>query len=335
MAKPFLRYLPARLKPLSAPAVWVPLTIFTLLSILIWEYYRNPDWLNRTPTLNANPDSTLTPDEQAKLSEIDTVDLLLEGARVPGAKPNPENSAVLDPVNLDVNLDAEAADVNRRLAGKNDPFADAAAEYEFPGANRANASGTQGSVVQSTSPNGANGTNSSNPNSFSFGSAPNSPPLPTASSALSDAIDRQQALKAAQNNSAPAINAPNPNVGSAPSQTPSSGNSTQIPGQAPGTISAPYIRTTPNMSPPTGTTGYRAPATSNLPTFNQVPSQTTSNPFNRPAVPSSSGQINSGQIGTVQTSPIARPIQSNQIPASGTVYTAPRATQPEQNRQAR
>ena len=323
MAKPFLRYLPARLKPLSAPAVWVPLTIFTLLSVFIWEYYRNPNWFDRGPILNANPDSTLTPDEQAKLSEIDTVDLLLEGSRSSTPQSEQANKDVLNPVDLE----AEAADIDRQLAGRDDPFAEYAADYEFPGAKTGAATPT--APVTS----GDTGQNSPASGTFNFGDTPSGTPLPSSSSALSNAIDRQQAIKAAEaQNNRPA------NSAQSGLQGPSSGDAAQFPSQpsgSSGSASVPFIRTTPSMSPPAGTTGYRAPATSNLPTFNQATPQTTRNPFNAPTAPTSAGQINPGQIGTVQQSPIARPVQPNQIPSNGTIYTAPRSTQPDQNRRAR
>ena len=325
MAKPFFRYLPARLKPLGAPAVWVPLTIFALLSIFIWEYYRNPDWFDRDPITNANPQSDLTPEEQARLSEIDTVDLLLEGSRAPVSQ-SEENEAGPGAIGLD----AEEADINRRLADRDDPFGAYKAEYEFPGAGRVNSGDANSPAAQGS---GANSFAGTTPSTFDFGRTPEAP-LPTTSSALSDAIDRQQAIKAAesgggrQSGEIPASNGSLPGL-DAPSSD-AQGASTPRSSSSSGGVSVPFIRTTPNMSPPVGTTGYRAPATSDLPTFNQGLPQTTRNPLNVPAAPASSGQI-----GTVQPSPIARPVQPGQAAPSGTIYTAPRSTQPEQNQRAR
>ena len=324
MAKPFFRYLPARLKPLGAPAVWVPLTIFALLSIFIWEYYRNPDWFERDPITNANPQSDLTPDEQARLSEIDTVDLLLEGTRAPVSQ-SEENESGLNPVGLD----AEEADINRRLADRDDPFGAYKAEYEFPGASRASSGNANSPAAQSSGSNSFAGTT---PGAFDFGRTPEAP-LPTTSSALSDAIDRQQAIKAAESGGGSQSGEIPASTGSLPGlDAPSSGEQGASPSarSSSGGVSVPFIRTTPDMSPPVGTTGYRAPATSDLPTFNQGLPPTTRNPLNVPAVPSSSGQI-----GTVQPSPIARPVQPGQAAPNGTIYTAPRSTQPEQNQRAR
>ena len=307
MAKPFLRYLPAKLKPLSAPAVWIPLTVATLLGILLWEYYNHPEWFDRDPITNANPESTLTPDEQAKLSEIDTVDLLLQGAQVSGPlsaqETDLENVSELNPTNLGT----DAAGTSRQLANRSDPFGAYAAEYEFPGASQAN-SGTPNRPSQPSTSTGASAT------PFNFGSSTGSPSLPTAPSALSNAIDQQQAAKA--------------------EEAQRSADSAQPLSQSNIDAAAPFIRTTPAMSPPVGTTGYQTPATSSLSNFNVAPTQTTPNPLNLPAAPAA-GTIAPGQIGTVQPSPIARPIQSSPVPAGSSIYTAPSSTQPEQNRRAR
>jgi len=327
MAKPFLRYLPAKLKPLSAPAVWIPLTIFTLLSVLLWEYYQNPDWFERDPITNANPESNLTPEEQAKLSEIDTVDLLLKGAQVSGPlldqkiRQNPNQKAsdkALAPDTLNsvdgVDSEAQTANGDRQLANRSNPFGAYAADYKFSGANQ--------SRTTSRSPNSSPASNNApSTSSFNFGTTESSPPA-IAPNALSEAIDRQEAIKAskAQRNGA----SPSPSDLSQPASTT----------PAPGNISVPFIRTTPAMSPPTGTTGYNPPATADLPSFNLAPTQPTrSAPIAPTSAPARS--LSPGQIGTVQTPPIARPIQSNQIPTAGTIYTAPRSAQPEQNRRAR
>ena len=313
MAKPFLRYLPAKLKPFSAPAVWIPLTIATLLSILLWEYYNNPDWFERDPITNANPESALTPDEQAKLSEIDTVDLLLKGAQVS----SPLSELEIDLENSDgldaANSETGAASTSRQLANQSDPFGAYAEEYKFPGSNGANL-GSQPVNQNSTSA----GTGTTTP--FNFDGTAGSPSRASAPSALSTAIEQQQAIKEEEAQR------------SSESANSSSANSTQTAGQAAGTP-VPFIRTTPAMSPPVGTTGYQTPATSNLPSFNVAPPQTTQNPLNTSSP--AAGTILPSQIGTVQPSPIARPIQSTSAPAAGTIYTAPSSTQPAQNRRAR
>ena len=305
MATPaFLRYLPARLKPLSSPLVWGPLTVFCLLSIFVWEYRRNPDWSNRQPITDLDTDvdgANLSPEEQAGLSEVDTLDVLLDGVRLPSENADVEASAPLS-----------STDDNRQLTEGADPFGIYTREYEFPRASTV----PPRSSTQSTPPStrGLAGSDLS-------GILPETP-SPATSSALSDALDRQQsAQRPTPSNSS--LNSESIR----PSQTvpePSASQGTQsnqaVDPQAagtPGGISVPYIRTTPNMSPPVGTTGYRPPATSNLPVFNQPLPQPSRNPYS-PA-----------------PTPAAQPALPGAVPQPGVSYTPPSFTQPDQTRRVR
>ncbi len=317
MATPtFLRYLPARLKPLSSPAVWAPLTIFVLLSIFIWEYHKNPDWFNREPATSIAPQSDLTPEEQARLAEVDTLDVLLDGSNTSG---NALTTGSLNPNGLlDGSEEGTVTEDSRQLSGRDNPFGSYAAEYQFPGA----VSPTDGSGASGASGVPAFGNNSAgqsgNSPSFDFGSGLVSPTAPATNSALSEALGRQQAARSAAD---AASGAQQPTSGSASSgRRPAaadsassaggaSGQTAVQPAQVPGTVSAPFIRTTPDMSPPVGTTGYQTPATSRLPIFNIAPQQPSRNPYSAPAAPAPSA-----------------------APQTGTLYTAPSSTQPPQNR---
>jgi len=334
MATPaFLRYLPARLKPLSSPAVWAPLSVFALLSIFIWEYHKNPDWFNRPQISNLNPDSTLTPEEQARLSEIDTLDLLLRNARTPSSSDDLSTS-LINPT------DPEAADSNtitpdRTLAGKENPFGAYEEQYKFPG------SGSSPAVR--TTPLEVGG--------LSLNSLPETPAA--ASSALSEALNRQQSTRNSASDSrasegalgsdtaegvrpslggsfqldSTAIDtqpssslgrASSGNVGGANSNgvnTGNNGGSFNFPTQSSGgdRIPAPFIPTTTEMSPPVGTTGYQVPASADLPVFNVSPQQPSRSQVRQPfAVPAP---------------------DASAVPTPPTVnYTAPRVSQPEQSR---
>ena len=375
MAKPaFLKYLPSRLKPLSSPAVWAPLTIFVLLSAFIWEIRENPDWFDRAPVTDANPDSDLTLEEQARLSEIDTLDILLEGSRVPEDSPaatsiiNPDapstdaseaegNATTDDATGADATTDEDS----RQLSGRADPFAPYLAEYEFSGSQNAtpstNSSATSPSASEfsagSSSSGSFSGSNSAGSSNFNFGNGLVNPSAPATNSALSEAIGRQQARRAAAaeaESSTPqpsAISGDRPSVSNptAGSQSPSQPSPQFSPQGAPrsssaspqslspaeatgsnqttrqsssqpavptGNIPVPYIRTTPNMSPPAGTTGYQAPATSDLPVFNLPPQQPSRNPFASPR-PAPTGQTTPDNT-------------------QGSTYTAPSSVQPAQNR---
>jgi len=323
---PFLRYLPARLKPLGNPAVWVPLTVFTLLSAFIWEYHNNPELFNRQPIGSLTPDSNLTPEEEARLSEIDNLDVLMEGARV--SENTKEVTGQIQPVELADTTDAASAEGDRQpLADQDNPFAKYEAEYQFAGSanpnvfsnpNRSNTRSTASSAG-----NNAPGATSSSAPRFNFGDGLINPSAPSnlssGNSALSDALNRQSADRASaaqENRQNTGTNVPNQAT-----PTPNSIDG-QTAAPAAGTISVPFIRTTPNMSPPAGGTGYQAPASSSLPAFNLAPQQVTPNPFNVPS--GTQGQI-AAPIAPVQ------PAAGTATPA-GTAYTPPTFTQPDQGR---
>lgn len=304
---PFLRYLPARLKPLSSPAVWAPLAIFTLVSAFIWEYHSNPDLFNRQPIGSLTPDSNLTPEEEARLSEVDNLDVLLDGSRVPS---NTEAvTGQITPVPLE---DGAEAGSNLPLADRDNPFAEYEAEYQFPGAaNRGAAITPQAATNSISTPNANRSSNGSSSSQFNFGNGLLNPTAPSSNSALSDALNRQSAGREATGERG---QIPSASTGRQPSSQPDVGN---VPGQAvvpsSGTISVPFIRTTPEMSPPVGGTGYQPPATSSLPAFNLPQQQPTTNPYNLP-------------------SPAAAPVTPTAPPAAGTAYTPPTFTQPDQGR---
>lgn len=309
MATPaFLKYLPARLKPLGSPLVWAPLTVLCLLSVFVWEYRRNPDWSNRQPVpgLDADADSAdLTPEEQASLSEINTLDALLGGANLPGGIAAPDAPTSESP-----------ADDSRELAGRTDPFGAYTRDYRFPGA----ADTTSDSSTRLATPSA-----SAFPNPSRLG-IQQAPPSPAPTSALSNALDRQQSAQPAPSASGSFSNGSS--VGNQP-VTEAFGSQEVQPNQAVGTqaagnpsssIPVPYIRTTPNMSPPVGTTGYRPPATSSLPVFNQPLPQLSRNPYS--AAPAAPAARSSAPLPGASSQP-------------GVSYTAPSFTQPDQTRRAR
>ncbi|MEO0770822.1 MAG: hypothetical protein AAFY72_15620 [Cyanobacteria bacterium J06649_4] len=324
MAKPaFLRYLPARLKPLSNPAVWAPLTIFTLLSVFIWEYHNNPEFFNRNPLSRITPESELTPEEQARLAEIDNLDVLLDGSRVSG-----ETEAVTSQINPDApgSEEAEADGRDGPLSEQENPFAAYEAEYQFPGANAASSATTirpNRSASASTGNNAAGA--SSSGSTFDFGNGLVNPSAPGTNSALAEALNRQAAEKEAAaarengRNSSPANIQPvsgastgNPNQpGFAPSNT-------AVPAAPAQNIPTTFIPTTPNMSPPVGTTGYQPPATSGLPTFNAAPQQATPSPYALPTPTQGSNPFATPSAAPAAATPPA------------TLYTAPTFTQPDQ-----
>jgi hypothetical protein len=317
MATPaFLRYLPSRLKPLRSPAVWAPITIFLLLSAFIWEFRDNPDWFNRNQSIGDASSSPLTPEEQAKLSEIDTIDVLLGETRTPTTPSTAANPA--SPTGAegatDPNSPANAANPDSRLlSGREDPFGAYTAEYQFPGAaNAANSLRPNGGI---SSAGGSPTVGGGGGGGLSYGGAPAGSTAPSNSSALSQALDRQQSARnaARQTTQSPAANSSGqPSFGGSSFGDSSTSQPAVSSG---GSIDVPFIRTTPSMSPAVGTTGYQAPATANLPVFNIAPPQPSRNPYSPQIAP-------------------AAPVQPSAVPQPG-LYTAPSSTQPAQNQQIR
>ncbi|MEL6879546.1 MAG: hypothetical protein AAFP09_03405 [Cyanobacteria bacterium J06607_10] len=345
----FLRYLPARLKPFGNPAVWAPLAVFTLLSVFIWEWRKNPDWFNRQPVTTINPASNLTPEERARLSEMGNLDALIEGSGVSG-----DADTVTSQISPGSPVLPEGEEGEATLAGEGtsfeNPFTQYENEYRFGGAaNPAAALGSAGSTIipsdaiaPTSSANNAAGnrrTNSSARPTFDFGDGLVNPAAPNTNSVLSEALNRQLTTGSSlQGNPATSTQASDANNGSSsatvnpPRSSRSSGNAINLPvappaAQSPGSaIPNTFIPTTPDMSPPVGSTGYQAPASSSLPAFNQAPPQATQNPFNRVRAqqqPTSSGNA------TPNTRATPIPNGSSQ---SETLYTAPAFTQPDQGR---
>lgn len=312
MATPaFLRYLPARLKPLGAPAVWVPLTIFALVSAFMWEYHHNPEWFNRPPAGSVSRDSDLTPEEQAQLSEIDTIDVLLQESKL--SSPPLETDAQ----KKTAEATAEGAAPSRNMANRDNPFAAYEEEYKFPtSANATNAPANTPTLATTLSGGSAPAPSSS----FNAGgrSATATPTAPSGN-ALSEALTRQQASRSAPAQSGsstePASALPTARSPGSFSGSSSGGFSGDLPSlPASGSISAPYIRTTPEMSPPVGTTGYQPPASSNLPVFNVAPQQPTRSPYSSSPFEQS---FNQQQPAPQPTAPVGS-------------YTPPSVTQPQQ-----
>ena len=165
------------------------------------------------------------------------------------------------------------------------------------------------------------------------------PAAPGTNSALAEAVNRRSAQLAAEQ--ADAETAASDEVSAAGGNRAGSGAgrslATPVVPSAP--VPGPFMRTTPEMSPPAGTTGYRVPNTSSLPAYNVTPERPTRNPFDassgnggRPSVVpapvtvappaiGTSGNLSGGANGT------ANPGTVN----PGALYTAPSSVQPEQD----
>ncbi len=325
----FLKYLPARLKPLGRPAIWIPLTALTLIGAFLLEYQRNPDWFDRQPVTNLTPNSQLTAEEEARLAEIDTLDVLLDGSRMPDSTP-----AVTSQINPDAPKDPAAEDGDDNGSGE----LSLQEAYPIPGTSGtttlqpgSSVFSNPGALTGRSSATGSSG--ASNGTTFNFGDSLVNPAAPSTNSALAEALNRREAARASEQEEPASTSAESTN-----SQTSSpSGSGTTlgvrqaVPPAQP--VPGSFIRTTPEMSPPVGTTGYQAPATSNLSTFNIQPQQPTPNPFNvSPATNQFAAPTSGGQVTPTSVAPPAVAAPGSTSTPSGGPYTAPSSVQPDQGR---
>lgn len=282
---PVIRYLPARLAPLANPFVWMPICALGITGIFIWEYRNHPEWLQwSAPDYESNNNLGLTPDEQGALAELDNLSVLLNETQSssPATSQEPPQPNSPEPATAPEEQDeTNTADL---LAGY----------FEQYGLNR----GLE-RAQPSPSPSATNALRNSEASSTAL--IPSSSdsligayqglgltPTTASESPLAAAIRQRAATpvqSAAENRPERQLTPESVNsagVGSEPDPTPL-GN-TAIPGQEelvqgglPGVAGLSFIRTTPNMSPPPGTTGYTPPASLGLSTFERS--------FNQPNVP--------------------------------------------------
>ncbi|KPQ36029.1 MAG: hypothetical protein HLUCCA11_07410 [Phormidesmis priestleyi Ana] len=307
----------------------------------MWEWHSNPAWFNRPQASTLEPESGLTPEEQARLSEIDNVDALLEGLALPPSQLiNPDGSTALNIPGATPEAAGEGT-----LGSRDNPFATYEEQYKF-GSARSPGVASPGMASPGTASLGTasplavtgstgNGAAVAGGSSFNFNNGLSSSLSPSAggvssssaagasSSVLSDALNRQQSASPANSSPRqPAAGATFPSSNRFGSTAPG-GLSNRAPSSetsAESGIAAPFIRTTTEMSPPTGTTGYQAPASIDLPVFNVPPPQPSRNPY-------------SGNNFSLPQQNFAQPAIQPAAPAPS--YTQPSVVQPEQNRRLR
>ncbi|MGD1949934.1 MAG: hypothetical protein ACFB14_09835 [Leptolyngbyaceae cyanobacterium] len=260
------------------PWLWLGILVTGIVGIYAWEYRQNPGqlpWQIGATGLGDSGDATstdvllesLTPEEQAVAAELDNVELLLEqfDSDISALTSGGEESAA---ASLNESLDGgEPAETSvERLSRYIE-------EYNFLG------TGARGSNVESERRPGA-----------SLAQQPltlqaDEPATVLPRSALSDALTRQQlaeqeaAAQPVQETEGQPIDsnlAESPDGTDAETSNFSFDQSGVVPGSLNG-LNRSFIRTTPNMSPPPGTTGYVPPAT--LPSFSNQNQQAGVVPF--------------------------------------------------------
>lgn len=256
---PALRYRLVRLKSISRqlrrPMVWGSLATLGLLAVVVPQYLHHPEWHSRydpatdSPAVTPGTDlGTLSNEDLADLAEIDNLALLLRQIQ-------PTTAATLDlPAADSDRLDLPQATPNDE--DTTSPFAQYLERSRF----RFNPAAT-GTTVEGES---------------AIAPGTIQPFTSTPSSGALQPSPLQQALNGglnARSGQSPRVEARSEIRGIAEEPAATSGLTPQpwmVEGNVPG-VDQRFIRTTPQMSPPPGTTGYALPPSLSSPSVTAAP----------------------------------------------------------------
>lgn len=280
---PSVRYLPSRLQILFNPWVWLGFLVTGIVGIYGWEYQRNP---GRMPwQLSSTDESTvsdaaaggvidsLTPEEQAVAAELDNIELLLNQLEsdVSQLTSGGESSAAAALNAAIAEATGTGTEDSESPVERLNQYID---EYSFGGGTTS----PQPATVVAPSrqqPAALSAQKQSTSNALTVQPFLASPP---AVSPLSTAVSGKQA----QPGTAP--QSPGNSLEQEETRDGSTSFSFDQTGVIPGSLDGlnrSFIRTTPNMSPPPGTTGYVPPAS--LPVLPNAPEPPGTNSFASPA----------------------------------------------------
>lgn len=306
---PSVRYFPSRLQVIWNPWLWLGLLVTGIVGVYAWEYRQNPGqlpWQIGSTGLGSSGDATstdvllesLTPEEQAVAAELDNIELLLAqlDSDISALTSGGEASAAASLNAALGNAEPSESGVERLTRYVN--------EYSFLGTQ------ARGANVETET----NDVLVQRPTESILNLRPATPTENT----LSDALGRQQPQPTLSPSigveESPTAVEPDSETTAPLDETPDLATPTfafdqtgVIPGSVDG-LNQPFLRTTPNMSPPPGTTGYVPPAS--LPVFNQQNQSAGIAPV--PAQPSSGAVL----LPTV-------PDRSQALPPANTTNTAP------------
>ncbi|MFH7244928.1 MAG: hypothetical protein ACHWZW_19000 [Spirulina sp.] len=316
-----LHYWLVRLRVFRRRRVWAMALGFLVLGLVGHQYLNHPEWLqgftldeeDRAGSAGADL-SELSQEELADLAEVDNLSLLLNQlqpitantlAEVPATTPPPETTAALA-------LPSPATVAPLRSSDGESPFAAYLERTQF----------RVGSLATLDDPAAAE---TPNPDPLSLGG---SAPLSPLQRFLSPA---ESAVSASENPSSPDEEVPSSAASTPERLTPTTSTGLTPPpwvveGSVPG-VNQPFIRTTPEMSPPPGTTGYALPPSLATPSSQGLPS-VPSNPGlpSAPALNLSPSPTSSGAV----TVPNPSGVGNTLPPSSGlNTYTQPAAGIPE------
>lgn len=321
---PFFRSILKRLKSLTRPVPLVSGVVLTILAIFIWDYVRHPEWFGTYSQEGDGPNesidlSGLTPEEQAAVADIDNLAVLFndlgiapQGDPTIQATPQGGEDGSQDSLFDDI-LATPTPTETEPLANNSNPFDRYLNQYRFIGQMPQDTA--NGSLPNATQ----TGVNAATPGPLPTVSVPslrlslqNGSNAILAPSPLERALQEQAASSSASEGSSSLSTLES--EGRSPENTnqsvPTSENGdalSTLEGQNSRTVTIPGVPfpvapTTPEMSPPPGTTGYTPPASlqyaqpttgtsnSGFPTNGAVPS--SPNSAGIPNIPSGSGVPN-------------------------------------------
>lgn len=330
---PPVRYWLIRFQRFNRPWIWSGMVLLILGGVVGRQYYLHPEWYGRfnvpedSPTEASLADTSLTPEEQAQIADIDNLNTLMQEIGLapitPDGTETPLTPEAGDDTLLSLLQRTDASGLSQATPGATNesPFADYLDQYKFAGGSSPSQDAQRSQLPTSSSLSQAG--LRSDPNYSADGTA-------------TPSLLQQALLNLPPENSSP----------DSPSQADESSEPTPTDPSTEGTFSGlqpppwlvqgslpgsnqPFIRTTPEMSPPPGTTGYTMPmGASPLPTVgstNSYPALGAVTPST--AVPNlSPGSLRgstSGSLGAISGSSSTLP------PASGTTYNAPNTAVPE------
>ncbi len=320
---PSVRYLPSRFQVALNPWLWLGILLTGVVGVYAWQYRQDSGqlpWQIGATGLGSSGDATstdvllesLTPEEQAVAAELDNIELLL-------AQLDSDVSA------LTTGGDASAAAaLNEALADAPEVSSESSVErltryideYSFVGTN------ARGATPQATRSNAPIPLQREHPpQPASVAEAQTATALAESFAARQQQIEQglcanseaEQPASRADITRAPVTGLPAETAGGVVTDDQSSFVFDQtgvVPGSLDG-LNRTFIRTTPNMSPPPGTTGYVPPAS--LPAFNQANHPSSENPF---------ANRSSGAFETAAPS-VELPERSQVLPPAGPSVTTP------------
>lgn len=318
------RNLTAQLKPFARPLFLCSSLFTVLLGLFIWQYITHPEWYGayeEGDTANGDIDlSSLTPEEQARLANIDNLSVLQNDLGEDGSPLNLNGQE-----NLSLLQALLASTPGEGTSGRGDgaPLAKYLENYRFLGGN---SGGNASNVNIYSGLFNSDGTNGGGLGQGLLGSQGTNPTGETTTgdqrpiSALEAALRRNQTeAEAANRNEGEAVAEASTNPG----------NGLPNPVTLPGVGT--FLPTTDIMSPPPGTTGYTPPASL------QSPSPTATTPTGLSPLPGIGGVSGSSNLdltpnanvggGTVlpsNTAPIGSALTTPALPSGTSPYTVPR-----------